>query len=764
MTSDIDPLLSVFPCATDAETMINLSLSAIIGRIRSHELKTATAQIAADFAAAGGGAAGKRAIDARKKRLPAVSLAGVFARRANAAWRHPSGLVQFDLDHLTPVELTEARARLLGCPWVACLWVSPSGAGLKGAVRVPGLMQPDPSRYTLEWRNVSRWLASLGLVNDPTAKDCARLAFLAHDPEAYHNPEAVVFPLEDWAVADPVQAPPSRSQPRAVSESQAERRALAYVQRMPPSVEGSNGSAAMVAVVRTLRDGFDLCGPGLWRCLDAWNAQHASPPWSQRDMEHALASVEAEPPQRGRGWLLASEPVRATHGATSPQTSMAWASERLMAERLASGSLRLSLRYIPEGPVLGWRRWDGSTWTASPEPVPVALAAAVHAEAGALITDGLLDMKTARALESTACMRAILAQLQAREPMRFDLAYLDPPRSIAVLGGIFDFDMGDIRPAEPDGPAFLHRCAVDYDPEATHPLWDSVAAHVASMPAGETVQRFLGASLVGLPPDRKLLVLTGTGGDGKGTLLRSCVAALGSFGAVLPAEALSGDGRGAHGHEILGALGVARLAYASEVPPDLDWPLIKAVSGGDPRTTKRMHGRAFTVQPRCWLALATNNVPRVPDAAAADRVLLINWQKPADPDPDIVATIACPGVERDAYLRACLAWLVRGAADFMRDGLGVPDFARPAVEPEGLAGWWSDSLEAGTIRPGTGWTPLQPLRASAECWHALRGQPQPTETALGCFLRSRVGSKRARVTGSRVALYRCEIVDGVGRG
>jgi hypothetical protein len=144
-------------------------------------------------------------------------------------------------------------------------------------------------------------------------------------------------------------------------------------------------------------------------------------------------------------------------------------------------------------------------------------------------------------------------------------------------------------------------------------------------------------------------------------------------------------------------------------------------------------------------------------------VLLIRWQKPTDPDPDIVAIIATPGPERDAYLRACLAWLVRGAADFLREGLGVPDFARPAVEPEGLAGWWSDALEVGQLDPGAGWSPLPPIRASAARWHAEHGQPAPTDTALGCFLRSRVASKRERRDGRRVAMYRLE-VDGGGRG
>lgn len=316
-----DPLLSVFPSATDPVPVANHRLSAIINRICSSELAAITARIATDFAAAGGGKAGKRAIDTAKKLLPGVTLAGAFDRRANAAWREPSGLVQIDLDHLGAGERAEARAVLTACPWVACVWASPSGAGLKGAVCVPGLLLPDLTRYTAAWRAVTRWLASLGMVNDPAAKDAARLAFLAYDAEAWHNSEPQVFDLDRWAepLADSSPAPSSTAQPASrMPDDDGERRALAYVRTMPASMQGANGSAALVAVVRAVRDGFGLSGADLWRVVDAWNAERANPPWNRAELEHALESVEKVAPQRPHGWLLNADGPRVSVAAPWP--------------------------------------------------------------------------------------------------------------------------------------------------------------------------------------------------------------------------------------------------------------------------------------------------------------------------------------------------------------------------------------------------------------------------------------------------------------
>ncbi len=295
----LDPVLSVFPSATDADTVTDAPLSAILARIRSPELGQATQRIRGAFALAG-----KKGIELAKKRLPAVTLAGAFDRRANVAWRIPSDLVQIDLDNMGAAELERARAALVACPWVVCLWRSPSGAGLKGAVRVP-VLPCDPGSYTQAWQAVTRWLASVGLVNDPNAKDVARLAFLAHDPEAYHNPQAVALDTGRWTEAQPTIVAPAV--PDLFSRTDAGKRALAYVRAMPESVEGANGSAALVAVVRAVRDGFDLSGSDLWPVLEAWNGERASPPWSRAELAHAVESVGKVPPQHPRGWLLASE-------------------------------------------------------------------------------------------------------------------------------------------------------------------------------------------------------------------------------------------------------------------------------------------------------------------------------------------------------------------------------------------------------------------------------------------------------------------------
>lgn len=213
-TASSDPILSTFRSATDADHVVDAPLSDIAARIRSPELAERCTLIRQAFTAAGGGHAGKAVISEMKKPLPAITIAGRFTRRANAAWVAPSDLVGIDLDDLPPDRLTAAWQALVASPQVVLLYHSPSGVGIKGAVRVPVLGGPDTASYSTAWRAVGLWLASLGLDNDPAVKDVSRLAFLAHDPGAHLNLDAVPFDVAAWTPAAPVDPQPVESTSR----------------------------------------------------------------------------------------------------------------------------------------------------------------------------------------------------------------------------------------------------------------------------------------------------------------------------------------------------------------------------------------------------------------------------------------------------------------------------------------------------------------------------------------------------------------------
>jgi hypothetical protein len=203
-----DPSISCFRRANDPTHPVDTPLSEVVARIRSDELAERCTEIRCVFAKAGGGEAGKRAICEMKKPLPGVTLAGTFERRSNTAWRQPSALVGIDIDGLDGETMATTWATLTAAPWVALLFRSPSGSGLKGAVRVPDFTGPDRNAYSVAWEAVTLWLTSLGMVNDPAVKDVARLAFLAHDPNAYLNPDPAIFDVPRWDVGAPAEPPP----------------------------------------------------------------------------------------------------------------------------------------------------------------------------------------------------------------------------------------------------------------------------------------------------------------------------------------------------------------------------------------------------------------------------------------------------------------------------------------------------------------------------------------------------------------------------
>ena len=78
-------------------------------------------------------------------------------------------------------------------------------------------------------------------------------------------------------------------------------RAAAYLERLPPSIDGSGGHAALFNAAAVLTRGFAMAEEDSLPLLMAWNKTHCQPLWSEPELRHKLRSAAAS--QRPLGYL-----------------------------------------------------------------------------------------------------------------------------------------------------------------------------------------------------------------------------------------------------------------------------------------------------------------------------------------------------------------------------------------------------------------------------------------------------------------------------
>jgi hypothetical protein len=122
-----------------------------------------------------------------KKRLPAFTPSGVFARRSKIALQAHSGILVADLDHLDGALVT-TREMLRADTYVAFVFVSPGGNGLKVGFHVDG------NYHAESYSAVEDYLKAKGITIDPSCKDVSRLCFVSHDPDLWINPNVHILP------------------------------------------------------------------------------------------------------------------------------------------------------------------------------------------------------------------------------------------------------------------------------------------------------------------------------------------------------------------------------------------------------------------------------------------------------------------------------------------------------------------------------------------------------------------------------------------
>ena len=149
---------------------------------------------------AGGGKDGKDAAKPFKNNLPCVMIGATGTRiKPEIA----TGLVNVDLDELGE-RIGEIRSKLAEDSHMVTVFVSPSGDGLKAAMRVPVIPSgPETEMKEAHRRNFRAMQAycekSFGVKPDSSTCDLLRLCYVSHDPECSLHLNAQELDIEKWS-------------------------------------------------------------------------------------------------------------------------------------------------------------------------------------------------------------------------------------------------------------------------------------------------------------------------------------------------------------------------------------------------------------------------------------------------------------------------------------------------------------------------------------------------------------------------------------
>lgn len=370
------------------------------------------------------------------------------------------------------------------------------------------------------------------------------------------------------------------------------------------------------------------------------------------------------------------------------------------------------LRYCPQ--VGRWMRWAGHRW--------VWDEADLHWQwilelARQLPTSGRWRRFSGKALSAAGVAGvARLARTSPAvtvEPERLDAH----PYDLNTPLGIVDLRTGELR--RPDR-ARLHTRSTSVAPdfERRGEVFQRFLDDTFGTDDGlrTYVQRLVGAAAIGTVLEQLLPFAYGTGANGKSTLFESIMYALG-IGSTGYAIAASSDLLMQRQHPDhpteLAQLAGARLVVCSELEEGQRFAeaRVKLLTGGDIVPARFMRGDWFTFTPSHMLFLLGNHRPDARSGGPAffRRLRLLPF----------VRTV--PVERRDPHLRerlheeapAILAWVVRGAAAYLRGGLIEPDVVRVATS--------AYASEQDTVG-----------RFVAECCHLAVDQPlvQVSTTAL----------------------------------
>lgn len=470
------------------------------------------------------------------------------------------------------------------------------------------------------------------------------------------------------------------------------KRCLAYVAKMPRSIQGQNGSDRMLQVgCETQR--FALSDQDAMHVMRTYNSTQADPQWSEKELVHKLQSAKEKVTGAEVGSRLREDQNGQDVRQHEPRSRDVTLNYDLPTVAKQTTDMGNAARFVIKNGnevrfCTAWHRWlcwNGKRWERDERNGILRLAKQtvldIFREVANEPDDARREKLSKHAVSSQKRDRINAMIELAKSELSITPNQLDAnPWLLNTPTGTVNLQTGLLFPHEPAN-YITKITGAAYDIDAKCPAFNAFLSRIfrQHLDLIAYVRKVFGYAATGLTKEQALFFCYGHGANGKSTLLDAIMYALGDYAGKADRDLLIANDAGAHPTNIADLMG-RRCVVCSETDDGrrFDEGKLKDLVGETRIKARFMRGDFFEFDATHKLFLYSNHRPLVrgQDHGFWRRMRVISF------------TETIGEAERDTSLpdklrseaAGILSWIIGGCLLWQREGMGLPDQVANATE------------------------------------------------------------------------------------